>query len=366
MYQAVLRGAETGQHAIRRTLRRGEGRAVDGAAQLREGEGLHSILGEDVNVVAPRGTGVGTFRRVGVVVARRDDRLSPELRQRLCQQGRGVAAEIRRRQTGHPPAAEAARRGRWPSPPDGSGLRRLSMRRCRDCSGVSAPKALSRWKSPACSMRTIYASSGCQPLHTSTHCDEVRAAAALQLIAGQLDGAGGAAHGGEHGVEPLQGHIQIRLDIVGQGKGAHTAHGVADALHRLLGGEHLGLGAEEMLILAVVHLGVAGGHDEDGILPHLEAQGLGDPRALHAHGQSRQLHRGAGHLELTHTIGYAVGCQVFSHFFNRHDGSFFPRAGGRACVILSDLDPLHGGAQAGGAVQREQAALQREQGPSAA
>ena len=29
-------------------------------------------------------------------------------------------------------------------------------------------KALSRWKSAACRMRTIYASSACQPLHTST------------------------------------------------------------------------------------------------------------------------------------------------------------------------------------------------------
>ena len=82
--------------------------------------------------------------------------------------------------------------------------------------------------------------------------------------------------------------------------------------------------AEEVLILAVVHLGVAGGHDKDGILPHLKAEGLGDTGTLHAHSQSSQFHRGAGDLKLAHTIRDTVGGQVFSYFFHRHSQKFTP------------------------------------------
>ena len=63
---------------------------------------------------------------------------------------------------------------------------------------------------------------------------------------------------------------------------------------------------------------VAGGHDEDGILPHLEAEGLGNAGALHANGQRGQLHRGAGHVKFTNTVSDAVGFQISSYFFNRH------------------------------------------------
>ena len=94
---------------------------------------------------------------------------------------------------------------------------------------------------------------------------------------------------------------------------------MADARHRLVGGEHLGLDAEEVLILAVVHLGIAGGHHQNGILPDLEAHGLGDARALDADGDGRQLHRGAGYVEFTDAVGHAVRLQIGSYLFHRHD-----------------------------------------------
>ena len=71
----------------------------------------------------------------------------------------------------------------------------------------------------------------------------------LQLVTGQLDGAGGAAHGGKHRVKPPQGQIQVGFHVLRQGEGAHTAYGVADALHRLLRGEHFAFMPKRCLYL---------------------------------------------------------------------------------------------------------------------
>ena len=91
---------------------------------------------------------------------------------------------------------------------------------------------------------------------------------------------------------------------------------MADALLRLLGGEHLGLAAEGGLVLGVVHLHVPGGHHQDGPLLQLEAQALGDAARLHPGGLGRQLHRGGGGLKLPHPVRRAELGQVLLYHFN--------------------------------------------------
>ena len=127
----------------------------------------------------------------------------------------------------------------------------------------------------------------------------------LQLLTGKFDGAVVASRSGEHRFKPLQRHIQIRLHIVRQGKGTHAAHIVADELVGLLMGEHLGLGVEILFIGTVVHLGVPGHHDDDGLVIHLEAEALGDAGTLHAHGDGRQVHGGGGDVKFPDAAGDA-------------------------------------------------------------
>lgn len=66
-------------------LRRGEGRAVHGAAVLGKGQphGEHLRRGKNKHVVRPQGAGVGRCGGVAVVVAGGDDHMAPE----LCQRG---------------------------------------------------------------------------------------------------------------------------------------------------------------------------------------------------------------------------------------------------------------------------------------
>ena len=69
---------------------------------------------------------------------------------------------------------------------------------------------------------------------------------------------------------------------------------MAGHLPGLLLGEHLGLGVEEVLIFAVVDLGVPGGYDEHTTVIHQEGQRLGDAGGDDPHRLSGQLHSGAG------------------------------------------------------------------------
>ena len=53
---------------------------------------------------------------------------------------------------------------------------------------------------------------------------------------------------------------------------------MAGRLEHLRGVEHLGLGAEAVLVLAVVEPGLAAHHDQDHVAVQAQRQGLGDPR----------------------------------------------------------------------------------------
>ena len=72
---------------------------------------------------------------------------------------------------------------------------------------------------------------------------------------------------------------------------------MAHQVHHLFGGEHLGFGVKSVFEFGVVHLGVPGGDNEDGLAIHLKGQGLGDPGGDDAGGLGGQLHRGAGGLK---------------------------------------------------------------------
>ena len=105
----------------------------------------------------------------------------------------------------------------------------------------------------------------------------------FQLLRSQFDGAVGAATGGEKGGEALQGHVQIYLYALVDAKGADPADGMPDGGLHLVGGEHFSFAAEEMLVFAVVHLGVAGGDDEHAaVVIELEGQGFGNASGLAA------------------------------------------------------------------------------------
>ena len=67
---------------------------MDGTAVLGERDGLHPVLREDMHVVGPQRAGVGTAGRVGVVVAGGDDHLPLKAAQSAGQQLGGVAAEV--------------------------------------------------------------------------------------------------------------------------------------------------------------------------------------------------------------------------------------------------------------------------------
>ena len=140
----------------------------------------------------------------------------------------------------------------------------------------------------------------------------------LQLFAGQLDGAVVAARGGKDRLKPLQRHVKVDLHVLRQSEGAHAAHVVSDEAVGLLMGEHFRLGVEPGLVFAVVDFGVPGHHDDDGLVLHLKAQALGNPRALHAHGHRRQLHRGGGNLKLPDAVLNAEALEISSYFLDRH------------------------------------------------
>ena len=105
------------------------------------------------------------------------------------------------------------------------------------------------------------------------------------------------------------------------------------------------------LVLRVVDLLIARDDHDDRLVAELEAHGLGDARALDADGDGRQLHRGAGNVELADTAGDAEALKIGSYFFNGHGFSSFPS------LCLSHVDALHADAKTGIAVERENRAL---------
>lgn len=68
------------------------------------------------------------------------------------------------------------------------------------------------------------------------------------------------------------------------------------------------------LVLRVVDLLIARDDHDDRLVAELEAHGLGDARALDADGDGRQLHRGAGNVELADTAGDAEALKIGSYF----------------------------------------------------
>ena len=92
------------------------------------------------------------------------------------------------------------------------------------------------------------------------------------------------------------------------------AHQVRD----LLRGEHFGLGVEGGFELGVIHLGIAGGDDEDGPVLHLKGEGLGDAGGDDPGGLGGQLHGGAGGGELQNLIRQAEGGQIVTNSCNGH------------------------------------------------
>ena len=93
-------------------------------------------------------------------------------------------------------------------------------------------------------------------------------------------------------------------------------HGVG-----LVKGQHFGLGVELGLVAAVVHLGISGHDDDDGLLADFEAHGLGNTGTLHADSDRRQLHRGGGDVEFPDAVLNAELLEILSYLLNRH-GSF--------------------------------------------
>ena len=160
MYQPVVGGGEAGQHAVSRLLRRGKGGAVDGTAVLGERDGLHPVLREDMHVVGPQRAGVGTAGRVGVVVAGGDDHLPLKaaqsaaevvaIEQVACQQQELHAVVIG-------PVHHALRHAAALGTALAGLLRRQGAEGAvqMEVSGVKDADH--------------HASSGCQPLQTSTH-----------------------------------------------------------------------------------------------------------------------------------------------------------------------------------------------------
>ena len=119
----------------------------------------------------------------------------------------------------------------------------------------------------------------------------------FQFLRSELDCAVGAAAGRIDNIEPPQRRVQIHLDPFFDTERTDAAHYMAHQLHGLLGGEHLGLGMELLLVLVVIHLGIAGCHHEHNPLRCLEGQGLGNAGALTPQGGSCQFHSGAGYGE---------------------------------------------------------------------
>ena len=101
---------------------------------------------------------------------------------------------------------------------------------------------------------------------------------------------------------------------------------MAHQLQHLLGGEHLGLLVELGLVFGVVDFGVAGGHYEDGLLPHQEGQRFGDAGGLGAQSVGGQLHRGAGLRQLQNLAGEAKGLEIFFYGFYRHGEDLFHKS----------------------------------------
>ena len=93
---------------------------------------------------------------------------------------------------------------------------------------------------------------------------------------------------------------------------------MADELQHLGGREHLGLLVKAGLVLGVVDFHIPGGHNEDGLLPHQEGEGLGDAGGLGAQGLGGQFHGGAGLWQLPHPGLHAELLEIGLYLLDGH------------------------------------------------
>ena len=89
-------------------------------------------------------------------------------------------------------------------------------------------------------------------------------------------------------------------------------------LSNLIRREHLCLGMELILELAVVDLGVAGSNDQYGTLRQHERKSLGYSFRLAAHSLGSQLNGGAGYIKLKYAVLHAEGLKILSYLFYGH------------------------------------------------
>ena len=178
---------------------------MDGAAVLGERNGLHPILREDMHIVRPQRAGVGAAGGIGVVVAGRDAPSGPGTRPARRPRSRAVSL----------PTASPSNRSPASSRSCTSWSLAQSTRRCTHLPALGPALAglLRRQRAEGAVQMEVagmqdayhHASSVLPALAHVHPLDEVLAAAVLQLVTGQLDGAGGAAHGGEHRLEAASG-----------------------------------------------------------------------------------------------------------------------------------------------------------------
>ena len=93
---------------------------------------------------------------------------------------------------------------------------------------------------------------------------------------------------------------------------------MADHLGGLIGGEHLGLGVEGVLELAVVHADVACGNHQHRAAVHQIGERLGDARGLHVQRLGGQLHGGAGDVKFLNPILHIPLLQIVAHALDGH------------------------------------------------
>ena len=99
-------------------------------------------------------------------------------------------------------------------------------------------------------------------------------------------------------------------------KGAYPAHCMADQLHCLLRGQHLGLAAEGLLEFMVIDFGVPGRYHQQRAVRRHKGKCFGDAGRNDPHRLGGQLHRCTGGIKFQHPILHSPCRKKRFHFPN--------------------------------------------------
>ena len=108
--------------------------------------------------------------------------------------------------------------------------------------------------------------------------------------------------------------------MLGQGKGANTAHGVAGHRGSIVVGQHLGLKAKGVLEATVADLAVTGSnHQQTAAFFVSKGQGLGNTSAFYTYSLCGQFYRCTGNGKLQNILLAAQRGKKGTNFFNGHN-----------------------------------------------